>query len=249
MASIGLLYQIKEAMNGNIYVLVLLMSLAFSLASCNDEEVTDPKATIVKETDFNQGVDGWTAIYAEFPQKDTVFYELEYGIQSLPAPLDTTQKSFMLSGNNHSDALQMYVAKQLTGLTHNTSYVVETEVELASMYPSGSVGIGGSPGNAVHLVSKFSTLGYTLQPGENEQDNVTLVMNKQGSMLEQELGDVSITSDQYVYQLISRKKSSAPQVVKSDQDGKLWAVVGTWSGFEGITTLYYTKIKITLTKM
>lgn len=236
-------------MKRNLFLLVLLIPLAFPLISCNDDEVTDPKATIVKETDFNQGADGWTAIYAEFPQKDTAFYELADGIRSLPTPLDATKKGFMLSGNNHSDALQMYVSKQISGLDPNTNYSIETEVELASMYPSGSVGIGGSPGNAVHLVSKFSTLGYTLQPGENEQDNVKLVLNKQGSVLEQDLGDVSISSDQYVYQLISRKKSSASQVVKSDMDGKLWAVVGTWSGFEGITTLYYTKIKITLTKM
>jgi hypothetical protein len=143
----------------------------------------------------------------------------------------------------------MYVSKQLTGLSPNTNYAVETEVDLASQYPSGSVGIGGSPGNSVHLVSKFSTLGYTLAPGENEQDNVKLVLNKQGSFLEQDLGDISIPSDQYVYQLITRKKSSASQVVKSDPSGKLWAIVGTWSGFEGITTLYYTRIKITLKKM
>ncbi|MGE5394181.1 MAG: hypothetical protein ACM3P1_05505 [Candidatus Saccharibacteria bacterium] len=236
-------------MNRNLYLFVLLMSLAFPLASCNDEEVQDPKAAIVKETDFNLGADGWVAVYAEFPQKDTAFYELEHGIQSLPTPLDATKKGFMLSGNNHSDALQMYLSRQISGLDPNTNYSIETEVELASMYPSGSVGIGGSPGNAVHLVSKFSTLGYTLEPGKSEQDNVKLVLNKQGSVLEQDLGDVSISSDQYVYQLINRKKSSASQMVKSDQNGKLWAVVGTWSGFEGITTLYYTKIKITLTKM
>lgn len=236
-------------MNRNLYLLMLLTGMSFSFVSCKDEEVTEPKATIVKETDFNQGADGWTAVYAEFPQKDTAFYELEYGIRALPAPLDATKKGFMLSGNNHSDALQMYVSKQLSGLNPNTSYSVETEVELASMYPNGSVGIGGSPGNAVHLVSKYATLGYTLVPGQEEQDNVKLVLNKQGSVLEQDLGDVSIPSEQYVYQLINRKKSSASQMVKSDQNGKLWAIVGTWSGFEGITTLYYTKIKITLKEM
>ena len=54
--------------------------------------------------------------------------------------------------------------------------------------------------------------------------------------------------DQYVYKLIARKKSSGINVVKSDKDGKLYAIVGTWSGFEGISTLYYTRIKITLTQ-
>jgi hypothetical protein len=158
----------------------------------------------------------------------------------------------MLSGNNHSDALQMFLVKQLSGLAPNTLYTIETEVEMASKYPDGSVGIGGSPGNAVHLVSKFATDGYTLKSGKNEFDNVELVLNKVESLPESvlniDLGDVSIPSEEYVYQMIDRKKSSTPDAVVTDDQGKLWAIVGTWSGFEGISTLYYTRIKITLTE-
>ena len=69
------------------------------------------------------------------------------------------------------------------------------------------------------------------------------------SVMNIDLGDVSITSDQYVYKLINRKKSSDANVVVTDKNGKLWAVVGTWSGFEGISTLYYTRVKFTLTKI
>ena len=69
------------------------------------------------------------------------------------------------------------------------------------------------------------------------------------STIELELGDVSLASEEYVYKLIRRNKSSDSNVVMTDQNGKLWVVVGTWSGFEGITTLYYTRIKITLTNV
>ena len=157
----------------------------------------------------------------------------------------------MLSGNNHSDALQMWLVKQLSGLAPGSKYSIENEVELASKYPDGSVGIGGSPGNSVHLVSKFSTKGYTLE--KKKGSNVELILTKTESVPESvmniDLGDVSIPSEEYIYQLITRKKTSEANMVMTDKDGKLWAVVGTWSGFEGISTLYYTRIKLTLTKV
>ena len=252
-------------MNRNLLAL-LLVAIVLPFTSCNDDETISPKS-IVFETDFNKvasekitlhaedalpAADGWSAFFTEYPEGEHEFYELTSGIKNLPEPLDQSKKAFMLSGNNHSDALQMWLVKQLSGLTPNTKYRVETEVELASKYPDGSVGIGGSPGNSVHLVNKFATKGYTTPKGKNEGDNIKLVLNKvenaPESVLEYELGDVAISGDQYVYKLISRKKSSGTSVIQSDNEGKLFAIVGTWSGFEGISTLYYTRIKITLTQ-
>ncbi len=253
-------------MNRNFFLLMML-AVVLPFTSCNDEENAEPK-TVVFETDFNKvaltsgtsveydGIlinDGWNAVFAEYPDGEQEFYELASGLKNLPEPLDQIKKGFMLSGNNHSDALQMWLVKQLSGLAANARYTIETEVELASKYPDGSVGIGGSPGNSVHLVSKFATEGYTLEKGKTEGDNIKLILKKvesvPESVMEVELGDVSITSDQYVYKLITRKKSSAPNVVVTDNTGKVWAVVGTWSGFEGISTLYYSRIKITLTRI
>jgi hypothetical protein len=237
-------------MKTNQYVVFLMMALMFAIGGCKDENVEQPNPTVLLETNFNNGADGWQAVYAAYPEADADFYELVSGIKPLPTPLDQTKSSFLLSGNNHSDALQMFVVKQLSGLAPKTNYLVETEVELASKYPDGSVGIGGSPGNSVNLVAKFATMGYTLEKGKSSNIELTLkkVEATPESVLNMDLGDVSTPSDQYVYQLISRKKASTPEVIQSDQDGKLWAVIGTWSGFEGISFLFYTKIKITLTK-
>lgn len=243
-------------MNRNFYLFVML-AVVLPFTSCNDDETIVPK-TVVFETDFNKVAnanppDGWSAVFAEYPDGENEFYELNSGIKNLPEPLDQAKKAFMLSGNNHSDALQMWLVKQLSGLAPESKYSIETEVELASKYPDGSVGIGGSPGNSVHLVSKFATQGYTIEKGKTEGENIKLVLKKveavPESVMEIDLGDVSINSDQYVYKLITRKKSSDANIVITDKDGKLWTVVGTWSGFEGISSLYYTRIKFTLTKI
>lgn len=253
-------------MNRN-FILLMVLAVMLPFASCNDDETSDPK-TVVFETDFNKvanakitldtnealpATDGWSAIFAEYPDGEQEFYELASGLKNLPEPLDQTKKAFMLSGNNHSDALQMWMVKQLSGLSSNAKYSVETEVELASKYPDGSVGIGGSPGNSVHLVSKFATDGYSLEKGKSAGENITLTLKKLESVpestMEIELGDVSVTSDQYVYKLITRKKTSESNAILTDKNGKVYVIVGTWSGFEGISTLYYTRIKITLTKV
>lgn len=244
-----------------------MLAVATAFVSCNDEDNADQNS-VVFETDFNNvasnkitlgtddavpTVDGWSAVFAEYPEGEQAFYELESGLKNLPEPLDQAKKAFMLSGNNHSDALQMWLVKQLSGLEANSKYKVEVELELASKYPDGSVGIGGSPGNSVHLVSKFAAEGYTLEKGSDKGDNVKLTLKKAAgvpeSVLEFELGDVSTNIDQYVYRLINRKKSSDAKVVSTDSQGKLWAVIGTWSGFEGISTLYYIRIKMVFTKV
>ncbi len=243
-------------------ITMFLFFVVVLFSSCKKDD--DQLQTLVFETDFNsiatqksaviapenQVVDGWSVVFAEYPEGENVFYELASGLKYLPSPLDQSRKGFMLSGNNHSDALQMFLMKQLTGLSPEKKYTIETEAELASKYPDGSVGIGGSPGNAVHLVSKFSKKGFTLnsEKGSNIQLITTKEEGNPDSSLEFELGDISITSDQYVYKIIERRKSSDSKVVMSDKDGTLWAVVGTWSGFEGITELYYTRIKITVTE-
>ena len=41
--------------------------------------------------------------------------------------------------------------------------------------------------------------------------------------------------------------SVAPLQVSSDADGKIWLIVGTDSGFEGLTALYYTRISYSQT--
>lgn len=238
------------------FLVFMMLAVVLPFTSCKDEETVDPQTVVIeadlsKNADSGGAVDGWKAVFAEYPEGEEEFYELESGQKNLPEPLDKTKKAFMLSGNNHSDALQMWLVKQLSGLAASAKYTIETEVELASKYPDGSVGIGGSPGNAVHLVSHFSTGGYTLE--KKQGSNIQLILSKTEEISDVvasiDLGDISINSSEYIYQLITRKKSSSPEYVRTDSQGKLWAIVGTWSGFEGISTLYYTRIKITLTRV
>ncbi len=219
-----------------------VLLIAMVAMSCEED---DP-AEVVFEQDFNTGKNGWEAVFAEYPPTQTD-YELESGIKTLPQPLDQRRSGYMLSGNNHSDALQMFLVKKLEGLDSTATYQVDVEVKLASKYPDGSVGAGGSPANAVHIIAHVCGGGYDLVDGD--QGNVEVELNKESYGYTQvELGDVAIPADHTEYEMISRE-GTGPQTVRPNNKGEIWLLIGTWSGFEGITTLYYTDFKITFTEV
>src|SRR3989337_2943870 len=126
--------------------------LLISLCSCSQSDETPSISVFSASFDFNQSQDGWEADFTDLHSylDDTSFYQLRFEYTNLPSNLGD-RKSLMLSGNNHSDDLFMFIKGKVTGLIPNTSYNVVFEVELASNAPAGSVGAGGSPGESVYL--------------------------------------------------------------------------------------------------
>ena len=200
--------------------------------------------------DFSTSQGDWTVDFTDFPagEGDSIDYELKYAYTDRPANLGAGIKSMMLSGNNHSDDLFMFMKKKVTGLSPNTDYTLVFEVELASNAPKGAVGIGGAPGESVYLKAGAGSLEpkkvidgnqYTLNVDKGNQSNpgeTTVV-----------LGDIAVDYGTTQYTLINRSNSSAdpgPFIAKSNSKGELWLIVGTDSGFEGTTTIYYTKINV-----
>lgn len=49
------------------------------------------------------------------------------------------------------------------------------------------------------------------------------------------------------FRLKTLNRMDSPVVVKADDSGGAWLIVGTDSGFEGLTRLYYDRISFTLT--
>jgi len=51
------------------------------------------------------------------------------------------------------------------------------------------------------------------------------------------------------YALMNLNNQAMPFTVTSDKDGGIWVLVGSDSGFEGATTLYYDALEIQLTEV
>jgi hypothetical protein len=62
------------------------------------------------------------------------------------------------------------------------------------------------------------------------------------------IGHIGVSDTTTVYTLIRRNNFSDPIDVTTNEKGEFWVIIGTDSGFEGITTLYYNKITLTITQ-
>jgi hypothetical protein len=196
--------------------------------------------------EFVEGPQGWTGDFADYPVGADDFYELSFSWEKLPTPLDTSQGALYLQGQNYSDDLFMFLKKRITDLQPNTSYQVFFELELASEAPTGAFGIGGPPGESVRLKAGATLIepekldnGY----GFNEINIKKGNQSQRGPDMDT-LGHIGVSDTTYEFTLIQRNNLERPFTIQTDETGSLWVIVGTDSGFEGKTRLYYNRISI-----
>ncbi len=228
--------------------IVLSLVSAAILFSCTKEETTTPQLSLNDQ--FNVSAEGWSADFADYPVGEETFYELSTKKDAkLPAPLDTLKKGFRVSGNNHSDDLFMFITKKMTGLKANQNYKGTFEVEFASNAPDGSVGVGGSPAESVYVgigltsvepkkVANTTTKSYEM--------NIKKMQQATSGQDMKVIGNIANGTTESKYKIIKR---TGEFTGKTDASGNLWVIVGTDSGFEATTTLYYTGVKVNLAEV
>ena len=204
--------------------------------------------TIVESRNFTFSFEndnqGWLTGFADLPANfDQDTFELDSGHRPLPEGLGGT--GMYNQGHNRSDDLFMFVKRQVEGLLPEALYAVTVSLDLVTNVPAGLVGIGGSPGENVYVKAGASTV----EPIVEEDDSGYLRMNidKGNQATEGEaminLGNVAhpeVTGDEYKIKTLHNEGS--PFEVVTDNQGRVWLIVGTDSGFEGLSTFYYARI-------
>ncbi|MBX2968845.1 MAG: hypothetical protein KF803_05715 [Cyclobacteriaceae bacterium] len=195
--------------------------------------------------EFSTSDEGWDGDFADYPEGDSIFYELNFKRDTVPGT-SGNRKGLMLSGNNHSDDLFMFVRKKLTGLKPNTTYRVLFNVRFASKEKTGAVGAGGAPGESV-----FVKAGITLERPEKfltdgmYRMNVDIGSQSQAGNDAMVLGHIGVAANTERFTEVFRNNNSTNSfLITTDQSGDVWVLIGTDSGYEGITTVYYTTIDI-----
>lgn len=217
-----------------------------SFFSCEKDEDNHPIHSFT--FNFEKGTEGWTAGFSDYPSGwDTSRFEFRFAHAGLPEEVNQNNKALLISGRNISDDLFMFIKKQITGLKPNHNYLLSLKIEFASQYPEESIGIGGSPGGSVYL----KTGGSAFEPLPIEEDgeirmNVDKGNQSQGGNQMVVIGTVGIEGEEFMYQLIQHDNSQQPLNVRTDTSGNIWIIIGTDSGFEGITTLYYNSVEVRL---
>ncbi|MEM7735073.1 MAG: hypothetical protein AAF267_04720 [Deinococcota bacterium] len=241
----------------SVKVFLRLAVATLLLASCSEESTPEippsDNNTVDITYNFSSDAEGWLTDFADYPVGEEDFYELASGHAMLPPPLDETDGALRLSGSNRSDDLFMFAKKKLDGLSPNTTYKITFDMDIASDAASGSVGIGGGPGEAVNIkIGASSVEPVKVIATEDFGYDAYYVMNiDKGNQFESgedmiRIGDFENGIDEFVYALINRNNTQTPFEAQTNDAGELWLVVGTDSGFEGITTIYYTKIAVSL---
>ena len=197
---------------------------------------------------FDEDTEGWTAGFADLPADyDQSIYELDHGHRPLPDGLDGS--GIYVQGHNRSDDLFMFLKQRVEGLQPDAAYIVEVSVDLATNVSAGLVGIGGSPGESVFVKAGASSV----EPSTVEDRIGHIRMNidkgnqSRGGEAMVVIGNVAhpdVTGREYRIKMLNN--DGQPLTVQTDGEGRLWLIVGTDSGFEGLTTLYYDRISFRL---
>ncbi len=227
--------------------LLTALFLFILMVSCRDAEV-DPPERLVHEWNFNEGAQDWTGNFADYPVGREEFMELQFEHENLPAPLDTTTGALMLTGTNTSDDLFMYAYVRIRNLRPETVYNITFTVQFASNVPDDRAGIGGSPGESVWIKAGATPVEpvRVIDDMDYYRMNIDKGGQSQGGDDMIVLGDFSNDTDQQVYTLKNVTNSEQEFSVMPNDAGELWIIVGTDSGFEGTTTIFYNSVRAEL---
>jgi len=224
-------------------IIIVFISLFFIFSCAEDEDINLEKNDFLFE--FETSTEGWVYGFADYPVGEENFYELSFEHTSLPKPLDTSIKALKQSGNNHSDDLFMFIKRKFTNLKPNHKYQIEFDIEIATDAADNSVGVGGSPGSSVSIKAGASLIEPNKVVVENlYRMNIDKSNQNQSGKDMVVIGDFSNGLDEFIYNLKSLKSDTFS--ITTDEKGEFWLIIGTDSGFEATTTIYYNSISIKL---
>ena len=202
------------------------------------------------EFDFASSDHGFVADFADYPSRDfdPALYDFVADWRARPANLGGAPALF-IGGSNRSDDLFMFWKKRITGLPPNTAVRLTMEIEFASKYAEGLIGIGGAPGESV--IAKAGAVPFEPQAVIDPQSDNWWRMNLDKG--NQSVGGADMTVVGHVgkpddgtenYAPLVHGQHGAAMTATTAADGSLWLVFGTDSGFEARSELYYTRLSI-----
>lgn len=236
----------QEKLNNlSLFVIFFVFSIGFTL-SCKKSA---SKQALIYQSDFSNGSDGWEGSFSDWYPPAENGWDFIFKRSGLPAPLNEDLQSLQIGGTNLSDDLFMFLKRKITGLKPNTNYTIFFELEIASNAATDGIGVGGSPsaltikaGSSINEPSSAFIPARNLYQMQNIDKGDQTVAGRDVVIL----GNVGVKAGQKEYALISRSNVAKLHYGRTNQKGELWVLVGTDSGFESRSILYYKSIKITL---
>lgn len=215
------------------------VGLLAMLSSCSypDQEITVFSISFP----FNVSDQEWTGDFADYPEADSVTYGLYFHRDLLPTNLNSndTTRGLHISGNNENADLFMFIKKKISGLRPNATYELLFNVKVASNTPTAA-------GASVHLKAGASIVEpiKVLKSGIYRMNIDKGNQNTQGvDMIN--IGNIGVSEKTSEFSIITRTNNSDNSfTITTNESGELWLVIGTDSGYRGVTELYYTQVDV-----
>ena len=218
---------------------VLLSIVTLSLMACGAK--AEPKTWTYH---FTEDDSGFTSVFADYHDDGHNFetYEMRFEHDLIPG---TTNPGLRLQGHNRSDDLFMGIVKALTGLQPNTTYTLTLSFTLYTEAESGSIGIGGSPAESVYVKAGFVNELPVVSEGEDGYWALNIDKGQQSQGSDQIPVVGNMAKPEGAESGFVSKGFETTLNLKTDASGQLWLVIGTDSGYEGLTVYYLDDIAVT----
>jgi len=233
-----------------IVKIATIATASFLLIGCNDEDDITYIDTV--SYDLSSTARKWHIGFADYPVGEEQQWQLtgEENKEFTLASGDIA-KGHYLHSYNRSDDTQMYITRKISGLMPNSHYQAYFDIQIASNVNDQCVGMGGAP----HAVTIKASLSVNKPSASLDFDNtyrlnLDVGQQIQGGLDGQALGDIGIASlvdcdpTSEIYSLKNYDNNTNAFEVTADENGELWLTLLTDSGFEGPTSLYFTKATV-----
>lgn len=233
------------------------ISRSILLSWLTSSAVLTAQERVVVSTNFEQGADGWTAIFADYPPAQSDNLNLEAEPRTAPQELAGAGQAFFIGGTNTPDSLMMLLTRRLGpehGIVAGQPYRVEYNIVFGSRAQSNCVGIGGAPGESVFLRAGATAVEPAVRDPMGDDSyrrlNINAGNQSTGGPAASPAGNIAngIPCEQESPGFVRVARTHVhPFAVTANEDGELWLTVLTDSGFEGRTELYFLEIQAALT--
>ena len=225
----------------------LLIGSFAGVSSSHPSEFSDaPTFTF----DFHRGPQGFVGGFADYPPAQAPIYELASDHRTLPPPLES-QAGLFLSGVNRSDDLFMFLKGAVSGLRPGAHYTVTVSLEVATDTPAGCFGVGGSPGESVWIKAGVTAEEpLPVREGSYLRMNIDIGNQSRSGTQAVVLGSIANSrrcEQSRQWELKSFEDRPMPAPIAIPADGRVWLLIGTDSGFEARTQIYFTRASVTFT--
>ncbi|HOQ14079.1 MAG TPA: S-layer homology domain-containing protein [Bacillota bacterium] len=197
--------------------------------------------------DFEGGDDGFVPVFADYHDDSNNYetYQMEHKHKMAPVEGEESNALF-ISSMNRSDDIFMGYWKKLEGLTPDTEYKFCISFRIGTNAIAGSFGIGGSPAGSVFVKAGVASVEPKVEEVEKGVFRFTNIDKGEQGLGGRDavtIGDMG-RADGKEDDSYSWKYFSLTFTATTDENGCAYLIIGTESGFEGLTQYYIDNVNV-----